>query len=125
MEQLDLGEARELLRRMRDDVANRYHEVRHAAANHDASDPGDAADNAVQTDALDDLDRESEKLREQLKEIDEADERIARGTYGICEVCGEPIDPRRLRAVPLTRMCSTDAKTAAHARREEDRTPTL
>jgi RNA polymerase-binding transcription factor DksA len=29
--------------------------------------------------------------------------RIERGTYGVCEMTGEPIEPERLRAIPWTR----------------------
>ena len=39
----------------------------------------------------------------ELAEIEAALERIRRGTYGICEVTGEPIPAARLRAVPWTR----------------------
>jgi DnaK suppressor protein len=35
----------------------------------------------------------------------EAARRIAEGTYGICQACGESIPPQRLLAVPLTRFC--------------------
>ncbi len=35
----------------------------------------------------------------------EAATRIANGTYGICQACGQPIPPRRLQAVPLTPFC--------------------
>jgi DnaK suppressor protein len=35
----------------------------------------------------------------------EAARRIADGTYGICQACGERIPPQRLLAVPLTRFC--------------------
>lgn len=32
---------------------------------------------------------------------------LARGEYGICEDCGEPIPARRLDATPWARMCVT------------------
>jgi len=35
----------------------------------------------------------------------EAATRIANGSYGICQACGEKISQRRLQAVPLTRFC--------------------
>jgi RNA polymerase-binding transcription factor DksA len=35
----------------------------------------------------------------------EAARRIADGSYGICQACGERIPPLRLLAVPLTRCC--------------------
>jgi DnaK suppressor protein len=47
------------------------------------------------------LDRESRLLRE----VRAALARIADGTYGNCEACGEEIKPKRLDAVPWTRYC--------------------
>jgi RNA polymerase-binding transcription factor DksA len=38
-----------------------------------------------------------------LKEVDDAIDRIREGTYGICEVSGEPIAESRLKAIPWTR----------------------
>jgi RNA polymerase-binding transcription factor DksA len=38
-----------------------------------------------------------------MYEIDAALERIRRGTYGICEITGEPIEAERLAAIPWTR----------------------
>ncbi|APF20010.1 TraR/DksA family transcriptional regulator [Caldithrix abyssi] len=40
-----------------------------------------------------------------LNQIDQALERIENGTYGVCRVCGQEIDEKRLRAVPTTRIC--------------------
>ncbi|MDA8168804.1 MAG: TraR/DksA C4-type zinc finger protein [Nitrospiraceae bacterium] len=40
-----------------------------------------------------------------LKKIEEAIERIDSGSFGICEICGEPIDIKRLQARPVTTMC--------------------
>lgn len=47
------------------------------------------------------------KGREQrlLKKIDEALERIASGTFGICDSCGEEIGYKRLKARPVTVLC--------------------
>ncbi|MBF0541159.1 MAG: RNA polymerase-binding protein DksA [Nitrospirae bacterium] len=52
------------------------------------------------------------RSREQklLKKIDSAIELIDAGEYGICEVCGEEIDFKRLVARPVTTMC-IDCKT--------------
>jgi len=41
--------------------------------------------------------------QEALYEIEEAIQRIKKGTYGICELTGEPIDEERLLAVPFAR----------------------
>jgi len=40
--------------------------------------------------------------RQLLKKVVRAEERIAAGTYGICEVSGEPIPLTRLEALPYT-----------------------
>jgi RNA polymerase-binding transcription factor DksA len=40
-----------------------------------------------------------------LQEVLDAIRRIERGTYGVCEITGRPIEPERLRAIPWTR-CS-------------------
>ncbi|MBI2845182.1 MAG: TraR/DksA C4-type zinc finger protein, partial [Chloroflexi bacterium] len=33
---------------------------------------------------------------------------IEEGTYGICQRCGNPIDPARLKALPHARLCIRD-----------------
>ncbi len=45
-----------------------------------------------------------------LTEIEEALRRISRGTYGICEKCGGPIEEKRLELIPWTRYCSRCAR---------------
>ncbi len=40
-----------------------------------------------------------------LKKIESAIDKIDNGTFGICEVCGEEIDLKRLDARPVTTMC--------------------
>jgi len=40
-----------------------------------------------------------------LKKIEEAIEKIESGSFGICDVCGEEIDMKRLEARPVTTMC--------------------
>ncbi len=44
-------------------------------------------------------------LREQLDEIEAALGRLDQGTYGLCEVCSQPIADDRLDAMPATRFC--------------------
>jgi len=40
-----------------------------------------------------------------LDDVVKALERIAKGTYGTCKYCGQPIDERRLRARPESNSC--------------------
>ncbi|MFQ5341241.1 MAG: TraR/DksA family transcriptional regulator [Anaerolineae bacterium] len=50
-----------------------------------------------------------------LDEIDLALRAAEAGSYGICEVCGQPIDPARLKIVPEATMC-VRCKTATEQR---------
>jgi DnaK suppressor protein len=47
----------------------------------------------------------NENERTRLQEVDEALDRIANGTYGICEECGEPIGLKRLEVRPVAKYC--------------------
>jgi DnaK suppressor protein len=47
-----------------------------------------------------------------LKQVDGALERMAVGTYGVCERCGEEIDFARLKAIPQTTLCMACRKLA-------------
>lgn len=40
-----------------------------------------------------------------LAELDEALQRIESGNYGICVICEQPIHPKRLEAIPYTKLC--------------------
>ena len=44
-------------------------------------------------------------LRDLLSEVDAALERMEGGTFGICEVCSDPVETDRLLADPLCRLC--------------------
>lgn len=48
-----------------------------------------------------------------MKDLDDAYRKLDDGTYGRCEVCGEPIDEGRLEAIPETRYCVQHAPRAA------------
>ncbi len=47
--------------------------------------------------------RLGERDSQTVADIDEALQRIDEGTYGLCERCGNPIDERRLEALPTAR----------------------
>lgn len=46
-----------------------------------------------------------DRERKLRSKIEEALARIADGTFGICESCGEPIGDKRLEARPVTTLC--------------------
>ncbi|MEA3055321.1 MAG: hypothetical protein QOD30_753 [Actinomycetota bacterium] len=47
----------------------------------------------------------SAQAMEAVAEIDRALEKLADGTYGICERCGQQIPKERLRAIPWAALC--------------------
>jgi DnaK suppressor protein len=53
-----------------------------------------------------------ERRTVQLREIDAALRRIDEGSYGDCERCDSPINPRRLDADPTARLCIDCASNA-------------
>lgn len=40
-----------------------------------------------------------------LQKIEEALQKVEEGTYGTCEGCEEPIEPKRLEARPVAELC--------------------
>lgn len=65
-------------------------------------DPADMAANAYTKELLFSMSANDRRL---LELIDEALVRIEAGEYGQCVHCGEPVQERRLEAVPWARHC--------------------
>lgn len=66
----------------------------------------DSADENEVADKLEEMEENSgivTNLEGQLKEVNAALDRIEKGTYGICEKTGKPIDMERLEANPSAR----------------------
>jgi RNA polymerase-binding protein DksA len=45
------------------------------------------------------------RIREQLVGVEHALHKFEEGTYGLCDNCGQPIDPERLEALPQASLC--------------------
>lgn len=73
--------------------------------------PNDENDTSDENDNADRFEEYQEKsatlaiLVGRLKDVNDALKKIELGTYGKCEVSGEPIDEERLRANPAARNC--------------------
>jgi len=66
--------------------------------NHQADDASDAFEQAKELSLL----QNSERV---LAQVEAALARFDQGVYGICERCGENIDPARLKALPYASLC--------------------
>jgi DnaK suppressor protein len=45
------------------------------------------------------------RIRQELARIEHALQKFEEGTYGLCDNCGQPIDPARLEALPQASLC--------------------
>lgn len=45
------------------------------------------------------------RIRQELARIEHALQKFEEGTYGLCDICGQPIDPARLEALPQATLC--------------------
>ncbi len=46
-----------------------------------------------------------QQIRNHLAEVEHALHKFEKGTYGLCDSCGQPIDPARLEALPQASLC--------------------
>jgi DnaK suppressor protein len=113
---INLEEFRKLLLKQRARLMALHQELRAdiIAESHDSSENElsgyatfDRADNADSGAILADIERDSafdENEKQLLRQVEHALARIEDGTYGICEVTGQPIPVARLRALPWATM---------------------
>ena len=80
------------------DLTNEIKEI----ASTEVCDEGDEAMNAMDTGRKQQI---YLTLKQELEEIDTALKKIDEGTYGICEMCEEPISKERLLIKPYAKYC--------------------
>lgn len=62
-------------------------------------------------------------LEAKIGEIDRALRKLDKGEYGICERCGQEIDPARLKAMPTATLClrcKQELERAARAQAQKE-----
>jgi DnaK suppressor protein len=50
-----------------------------------------------------------DKLQKTLADVNRAMDKLADGSYGRCDACGEPVGDERLEALPWATLCVRDA----------------
>lgn len=73
----------------------------------------DADDQAIQRENDEVIDSIAAATQGELQAIDAALRRLDEGRYGVCEICRNPIEPSRLRALPQTTECQHCASESA------------
>ena len=66
---------------------------------------GKREEEAAETQELEQRLALEKRIKEQLAEVGHALHKFEEGTYGLCESCGQPIDPARLEALPQAKLC--------------------
>ena len=67
--------------------------------------PTDSEDQATELENQEALEVIEKTETMEIRQLEAALKRISDGTYGTCAKCGEPIDPRRMKALPTAATC--------------------
>ena len=113
MSAVDTGHFRGILEEERQrvvDAISYLHEETPGSLADETEEITGAGDNHLGETATATLDREidyslEENSEQVLRSIDGALQRIANGTFGICETCGQRISEERLEAIPYATQC--------------------
>ena len=91
--------------------------VRPADERREGSPFGKREEEATETQELEKRLALEKRTRDQLAEVEHALHKFEEGTYGLCDICGQPIDPARLEALPQATLClSCKARQAKNAK---------
>lgn len=101
MHKTELSKFRKILEIRKTELGN-GNRSREALAIEASADELDRIQNAS---ALDDAVRNMERNSDRLHEVESALLRIDDGTFGICASCEEPLNPKRLAAIPWASSC--------------------
>ncbi len=98
-------------RELQSDIARLKGEARDSGDDEVRDHTDDATAQQSSAEALEEVTLESETL----EQVEDALKRVADGTYGKCIVCGRPIPPARLQAIPWTPYCLEHQEASANA----------
>ena len=98
----------EVLRKKQSDLISDIARLKGEAQESGDAEVRDTTDDATaqqgSSEALEQITLESKTL----EQVEDALKRVADGTYGKCVICGRPIAPARLQAIPWTPYCLED-----------------
>ena len=99
-------EIQQRLQARKTELAERLNRIRRDRMHVDAPLSPDFAEQAVQCENDEVLDRLEASTQSDLAQTHHALVRLTDGYYGVCEVCSYPIEPERLAAVPQATGCA-------------------
>ena len=107
---VDLDKAKQRLLDLKQEYQTRVYKIQHDMQNPDTDMTQDWDDQAVINEQNDVRKNLLVEAQHNLELVNNALLRIENGTYGICTVSGEEIEPERLEAVPFATTCMKHAK---------------
>ena len=107
---VDLDKAKQRLLDLKQEYQTRVDKIQHDMQNPDTDMTQDWDDQAVINEQNDVRKNLLVEAQHNLELVNNALLRIENGTYGICTVSGEEIEPERLEAVPFATTCMKHAK---------------
>ena len=98
---------KQMLLEKRQEISNHFVDFqRHMRSREASTSQGDEGDQSLRVLEESRMADKNFRLKRRLEEIDSALKRIDKGSYGLCRETGEPIDSKRLDAVPWTERSS-------------------
>ncbi len=110
MKKKELDRFRKLLNEERNVIIDHLRELEGASVKQLDLGGGDSVDLASLEISQSSIQKLGNREKKLLNKIDYALKKIDDGDYGVCEKCGEDINPARLEARPVTQYC-IDCKT--------------
>ena len=96
---------RKKLEAKRDDLMRHMAAEEEAGRAADEDTSQDIGDKAANSYTKEFLFSQSDNERVQLHLVEDAIARLSNADFGVCEACGEPVQQKRLEAVPWTQHC--------------------
>jgi DnaK suppressor protein len=97
---MDVEHYRTLLVAKEEELTEDLARAKSEAIDASSDEVGDETDAAVRTSEQESALDQGTQDTDTLEQVRDALKRIGQGTYGLCQVCGRPIEEKRLEAVP-------------------------
>jgi RNA polymerase-binding protein DksA len=110
----DFEEVKLMLRDMLEELDDRLAKITEDVKHTDEPVEKDSSEQATQNENNEVQDFLGNSARTEIAKIKNALSRIDSGEYGVCQVCGEPINIERLKVIPYSNMCVKCASVASH-----------
>jgi DnaK suppressor protein len=92
-------------KRLTDELEQLKSSVRPAEERREGSPFGKREEEATESFELERRLTLEKRIIDQLADVEHALQKFEDGTYGLCDSCGQPIDPARLEALPQASLC--------------------